>query len=64
VADADIISTFWDDTMCRSLVHELSREQQKTTKVLLDIATRYTLGEEAVEAAFTSVEAGTTVVDS
>jgi hypothetical protein len=46
------------------LVHELSREQQKTTKVLLDIATRYALGEEAVEAAFTSVEAGTTVVDS
>jgi hypothetical protein len=39
VADADIISAFWDGTTCRSLVHELDREQPKTTKVFLDIAT-------------------------
>jgi hypothetical protein len=48
VADADIILAFWDGTMCRSLVHELSREQPKTTKELLDIATRHASGEEAV----------------
>jgi hypothetical protein len=26
VADADIISAFWDDMTCRSLVHELGHE--------------------------------------
>jgi hypothetical protein len=34
------------------LVHELDREQSKTTKELLDIATRHAFGEEAVGAAF------------
>jgi hypothetical protein len=57
VADADIISAFWDGTTCHSLVHELGREQQKTTKVLLDIATQHTSGEEVVGAAFTLVNA-------
>jgi hypothetical protein len=45
---------------CRSLVHELSHEQPKTTKELLDIATRHASGEEAIEAAFTLANAGTT----
>jgi hypothetical protein len=52
VADADVISAFWDGTMCRTLVHELGREQPKTTKELIDIATRHTSSEEAVGAAF------------
>jgi hypothetical protein len=36
VADADIISTFWDGMTYRTLVHELSHEQPKTTKETLD----------------------------
>jgi hypothetical protein len=52
VADADIISTFWDGMMCHALVHELSREPSKTTKELLDIATRHASSEEAVRATF------------
>jgi hypothetical protein len=52
VADADVISVFWDVMMCHTLVHELGREQPKTTKELLDIATRHASGEEAVGAAF------------
>jgi hypothetical protein len=42
VANTDVISAFWDSTTCRTLVHELSREQTKTTKELLDIATQHT----------------------
>jgi hypothetical protein len=58
VADVDVISAFWDGTTCHSLVHELSREQPKTTKELLDILTQHVSGEEVVRAAFTLVEAG------
>jgi hypothetical protein len=61
VADADIISAFWDCTTCHSLVHELGREQRKITKALLNIATRYTSGEEDVGDAFTLVTAGAAV---
>jgi hypothetical protein len=46
---------------CRSLVHELSHEQPKTTKELLDIATRHASGEEAVGTTFTLVNTGMTV---
>jgi hypothetical protein len=38
--------------MCRTLVHELNREPLKTTKELLDIATRQVSGVEEVGAAF------------
>jgi hypothetical protein len=37
---------------CRTLVHELGREQPKTTKELLNITTRHAFGEEVVGAAF------------
>jgi hypothetical protein len=40
------------------LVYELSCEKPKTTKELLDIATRYASGEEAVKATFTLVYSG------
>jgi hypothetical protein len=53
VANADIISAFWDGTMCLSWVHELGHKQSKTTKKFLDITTQDTTDEEAVEAAFT-----------
>jgi hypothetical protein len=55
VADADVISAFWDGMTCHSLVHELGCEQQKTTKALLDIVTRHASGEEAIGATFTLV---------
>jgi hypothetical protein len=45
--------------MCHSLVHELGREQLKTTKELLDIVTWHTSGEEAVGATFTLGNVGT-----
>jgi hypothetical protein len=38
VADADVISAFWSGMTCRTLVHELSFYQLKTTKELLIIA--------------------------
>jgi hypothetical protein len=59
VADADVILTFWNGTTYYSLVHELGREQPKTTKELLDITTRHSLGEEAVEATCMMISAGT-----
>jgi hypothetical protein len=37
---------------CRTLVHELDRDQPKTMKELFNIATRHTFGEEAVGAVF------------
>jgi hypothetical protein len=48
VADTDVILAFWDGTICHTLVHELNREQPKTTKELLDIATQHAYSEEAV----------------
>jgi hypothetical protein len=39
VGDADVISTFWSNTSCRTLVHELGRDHLKTMKELLDITT-------------------------
>jgi hypothetical protein len=59
VANADIISAFWDGTTCRTLIHELGREQLKTTMELLDITTRHASGKEAVGAAFILGNAGT-----
>jgi hypothetical protein len=50
--DADVISAFWSSTNCRTLVHELGRDQPKTKKELLDNATRHASGEEAVGAIF------------
>jgi hypothetical protein len=58
VVNADVISAFCGGTMCHSLVHKLGREQPKTSKELLDIATRHVSGEEVVGAAFTLAEAG------
>jgi hypothetical protein len=63
VADADIISTFWDSTTSHTLVHELSHEQLKTTKELLDIATQHASGKEAIGAAFILGNAGAAAND-
>jgi hypothetical protein len=44
VGDTDAISAFRTDTTYGTLVYELDRDQQNTTKELLDIATRYASG--------------------
>jgi hypothetical protein len=48
ICDANVVSTFWSDT----LVHELGHYQPKTTKELLNIATTNASGDEAVGAIF------------
>jgi hypothetical protein len=52
IYDVDGISAFWSGTTYRTLVQELSREQPKTTKELLDITTRHASIKEAVRAVF------------
>jgi hypothetical protein len=52
IYDADVILTFWTGTCCRTLVHKLSRDQLKTRKELLDIATWHTSIEDEVRAIF------------
>jgi hypothetical protein len=39
VADANVVSAFWDGTTCRTLVHEFGHKQPETIKELLEIAT-------------------------
>jgi hypothetical protein len=63
VADADVISVFWDGTMCHTLVHKLGHEQSKNTKELLNIVTRHASGEEAVGAVFVLGNTGMAVGD-
>jgi hypothetical protein len=53
VANADVVSAFWDGMTCRSLVHELSYEKPQNTKDLPDITTRQASGKAAVRATFT-----------
>jgi hypothetical protein len=54
----DVVSAFWDGTMCRSLVHKLGHEQPKPAKKLLDIGSQHASGVEAIGAAFTLAEVG------
>jgi hypothetical protein len=58
VANADIVLALWHSMTYRSLVHELSCKQPKTTRERLDITTRYASGEEVVGAAFVLGNAG------
>jgi hypothetical protein len=50
MCDVNIILEFWSGTNYQTLLHELSRDQPKTMKELLNIATRHASGEEAIEA--------------
>src|SRR5688572_25109944 len=52
VADADVIGAFLAGTSCRPLVHELGRRGSRTMEELLNIATSYASGKEAVGAIF------------
>jgi hypothetical protein len=53
VVDADVVSAFLSRTFCKSLIHKLSCQKLRTARELLDIATNYASGEEAVGAVFT-----------
>jgi hypothetical protein len=48
---------FLAGTTCKDLVHKLGRKGSRTTKELLDIATNFSSGEEAVGAIFSPLKA-------
>jgi hypothetical protein len=52
IGDTDVISTFRSSTSYQTLVHELNRDQPKTTTELLDIVTWHASKEEAVAVIF------------
>jgi hypothetical protein len=52
IYDTNVISAFWSGMNYQTLVHELSCDQPKTTKELLDITTKHASSKEAVGAVF------------
>ena len=50
VSDSDVIGAFLEATTCGNLVHKLGRKRPSTVSQLLDIATKYASGDEAVAA--------------
>jgi hypothetical protein len=46
------VESFLTGTTCKELVHEIGRHTPRTTKELLDIATNFASGDEAVGAIF------------
>jgi hypothetical protein len=52
VTDADVVGAFLAGTTYKELIHELGRKGPRTTRELLDIATNFASGEEAVGAIF------------
>jgi hypothetical protein len=52
ITDSDIIGAFLADTTCRDLVSKLGRKTPTKASELMDIATKFASGQEAVEAIF------------
>jgi hypothetical protein len=52
VTDSDVIGAFLAGTTCRDLVSKLGRKTPTRASELMDIATKFTSGQEAVEAIF------------
>jgi len=52
ITDPDVIGAFIAGTACKELVHELGRKTPTSTSQLLNIATNFASGEEAVGAIF------------
>jgi hypothetical protein len=52
ITDSDIIGAFLAGTMWRDLVSKLGRKTPTKASELMDIATKFTSGQEAVEAIF------------
>ena len=57
VGDSEIVQAFLSGTSCRDLVRELGRNVPTTAAALLDIATNFASGEEAVGAIFPNSDA-------
>jgi hypothetical protein len=52
VTDSDVIGAFLAGTTCRDLVSKLGRKTPTRASELMDIATKFASGQEAVEAIF------------
>jgi hypothetical protein len=52
ITDSDVIRAFLASTTCRDLVSKLGRKTPTKASELMDIATKFTSGQEAVEAIF------------
>jgi hypothetical protein len=52
ITDSDIIGAFLTGTMCRDLVSKLGRKTPTKASELMDIATKFASGQDAVEAIF------------
>jgi hypothetical protein len=52
ITDSNIIGTFLAGTTCRDLVRKLGRKTPTRASELMDIATKFASGQEAVEAIF------------
>jgi hypothetical protein len=52
ITDSDVIGAFLTDTTCRDLVSKLGRKTPTKASELMDIATKFASGQEAVEAIF------------
>jgi hypothetical protein len=52
ITDSDVIGAFLAGTTCRDLVSKLGRKTLTRTSELMDIATKFASGQEAVEAIF------------
>jgi hypothetical protein len=52
ITNSDVISSFLADTTCRDLVSKLGRKTPTRASELMDIATKFASGQEAIEAIF------------
>jgi hypothetical protein len=52
ITDSDVIGAFLAGTTCRDLVSKLGRKTPTRASELMDIATKFVSGQEAVEAIF------------
>jgi hypothetical protein len=52
ITDSDVIGAFLASTTCRDLVSKLGRKTPTKASELMDIATKFASGQEAVEAIF------------
>ena len=57
VGDLEVVQAFLSGTSCRDLVRELGRNVPTSVAALLDIATNFALGKEAIEAIFPNNDA-------
>jgi len=54
ITDSNVIGAFISSTTCKELIHKLERKTPTSSSQLLDIATNFAFGEEAVRAIFSN----------